>query len=88
MLALRTAESDIWPSTTVEVTSTTTPEPRSRNWDSTACVVAITPSVLISKTSRARAMRVPSNTLIDGTPALVTRTSNLLDRELTGPWPK
>lgn len=63
------------PSTTLEVTLTTTPEPRSRNWGSTACVVAITPKVLVSKTSRTRAIDVPSNTPMDGTPALLTRTS-------------
>ncbi|MDC2960309.1 hypothetical protein PO587_38375 [Streptomyces gilvifuscus] len=38
---------------------TTTPEPRSRNRGSTACVIAITPKVLVSKTSRTRAMGIP-----------------------------
>ncbi len=65
----------MWPSTTLEVTLTTTPEPRSRNRGSTACVIAMTPNVLVSKTSRTRAMGVPSNTPIEGTPALLTRTS-------------
>lgn len=65
----------MWPGTTLEVTLTTTPEPHSRNWGSTACVVAITPNALVSKTSRTRAMGVPSNTPIDGTPARVRSRS-------------
>lgn len=54
-LAAWTAESGMWPSATLEVTLTTTPEPRSRNWGGTARVFALTPKVVVSKTSRTRA---------------------------------
>ena len=59
----------------LEVTFTTTPERRARNCGSTAWVIAITPKVLVSKTSRAVAIGVASKAPKSPIPALLTSTS-------------
>ena len=60
---------------TVDVTLTITPSLRVRNCGSTAWVMAIVPSVLVSKTSRVVAIAVPSSEPSMPMPALLTSTS-------------
>src|SRR5215470_2068192 len=62
LLAVYAAASGILASVALDVTFTTTPDLRSRNRGSTACVIAITPKVLVSNTSRTVAMGVASKT--------------------------
>ena len=57
------------------MTLTTTPARRARSCGSTACVIAITPNVLVSNTSRIVAIGVASNAPISPMPALLTSTS-------------
>ncbi len=59
----------------LEVTFTTTPERRARNCASTAWVIAITPKVLVSNTSRVVAIGVASKAPNRPMPALLTSTS-------------
>lgn len=59
----------------LEVTLTITPEPRDRICGTTAWVIAMTPNVLVSNSSRAVLMGVASNAPIPPIPALLTRTS-------------
>ena len=54
---------------------TTTPDRRSRKPGSTACVIAITPKVLVSKISRAVAIGVASKAPMAPMPALLTSAS-------------
>ena len=75
LLAVYTATSGIGASVALEVTFTTTPDRRARNWGRTACVIAITPKVLVSNTSRAVAIGVASKAPRRPTPALFTSTS-------------
>ena len=75
LLAVYTAASGIGASVTLEVTFTTTPDLRARNWGSTACVIAITPKVLVSNTSRTVAIGVASKAPTTPMPALLTSTS-------------
>ena len=75
LLAVYTATSGIGASVALEVTFTTTPDLRARNWGSTACVIAITPKVLVSNTSRTVAIGVASKAPKSPMPALLTSTS-------------
>ncbi|MOA22596.1 hypothetical protein D3C78_1431640 [compost metagenome] len=63
-------------SVALEVTLTTTPARRARNWGITACVIAITPKVLVSKISRTVSIGVASNAPNSPMPALFTRASS------------
>ena len=76
LLAVYTATSGIGASAALDVTFTTTPDLRARNRGSTACVIAITPKVLVSKTSRAVVMGVASKAPNSPIPALLTSTSS------------
>ena len=76
LLAVYAAASGIGASVTLEVTFTTTPDRRARNCGSTACVIAITPKVLVSNTSRTVAIGVASKTPMTPMPALLTSTSS------------
>jgi hypothetical protein len=60
---------------TLDVTFTTTPTLRCLNCGSTACVTAIVPKVLVSKSSRTVAIKVASTGDAAPKPALLTRTS-------------
>jgi hypothetical protein len=75
LLAVYTAASGIGVSVTLDVTFTTTPDRRVRNRGSTACVIAITPKVLVSNTSRVVAIGVASKAPTTPMPALLTSTS-------------
>ena len=75
LLAVYTATSGIGASVALEVTFTITPDRRARNWGSTACVIAITPKVLVSNTSRTVAIGVASKAPNAPMPALLTSTS-------------
>ena len=75
LLAVYTAASGIGASVTLDVTFTTTPDLRARNCGSTACVIAITPKVLVSNTSRVVAIGVASKAPTTPMPALLTSTS-------------
>ena len=75
LLAVYTATSGIGASVALEVTFTTTPDLRARNWGSTAWVIAITPKVLVSNTSRTVAIGVASKAPKSPMPALLTSTS-------------
>src|SRR5215831_14019002 len=75
LLAVYAAASGILASVTLDVTFTTTPDLRSRNRGTTACVIAITPKVLVSNTSRAVVIGVASKTPTTPMPALLTSTS-------------
>jgi len=57
------------------VTFTTTPAHRSRNCGRTACVIAMTPKVLVSNTSRVVAIGVASKAPTTPMPALLTSAS-------------
>ena len=59
----------------LDVTFTTTPERRARNCGITACVIAITPNVFVSNTSRVVATGVDSNAPKSPMPALFTSRS-------------
>jgi hypothetical protein len=59
----------------LEVTLTIVPDRRVRNCGSTACVIAITPKVLVSNTSRMVDIGVASKAPNRPMPALLTRTS-------------
>ncbi len=72
LLAVYVATKGIGASGALEVTFTTTPDLRARSWDSTACVLAITPKVLVSNTSRTVAIGVASNAPKSPMPALLT----------------
>ena len=54
---------------------TTTPDLRARNWGITACVIAITPNVLVSNTLRTWDIGVASKAPTKPMPALLTSTS-------------
>ncbi len=75
LLAVYTATSGMRANVTLEVTFTTTPDRCSRNWGNTACVIAITPKVLVSNSWRAVAIGVASNAPMAPMPALLTSTS-------------
>jgi hypothetical protein len=60
LLAVYADASGIRASVALEVTFTTTPDLRARNAGSTACVIAITPKVLVSNTSRTVVIGVAS----------------------------
>ena len=59
----------------LDVTLMIVPDRRSRSWGRTARVMAITPKVLVSNTSRTVAIGVTSKTPARPMPALLTRTS-------------
>src|SRR5215510_502734 len=75
LLAVYAAASGIGASVTLDVTFTTTPDRCARNCGSTACVIDITPKVLVSNTSRTVDIGVASNTPMTPMPALLTSTS-------------
>src|ERR1044072_7695169 len=75
LLAVYAAASGLGASVTLDVTFTTTPDLRARNCGSNACVIAITPQVLVAKTSRTVVMGVAAKTPMTPMPALLTRTS-------------
>jgi hypothetical protein len=73
LLAVYAAASGIRASVTFEVTFTTTHVLRSRNKGSTVCVIAVTPKVLVSNTSRTVAtIGVASKAPTTPVPALLT----------------
>jgi hypothetical protein len=69
------AASGIGAKVTLEVTFTTTPDLLARNCGSTACVIAMTPNVLVSNTSRTVDIGVASKTPMTPMPALLTAAS-------------
>jgi len=75
LLAVYTATNGIGASVALDVTFTTAPDLRARSCGSTACVMAITPKVLVSNTSRAVTIGVASKAPNSPMPALLTRTS-------------
>src|SRR5690606_12652542 len=75
LLAVYTATKGIGARVVLEVTFTIIPYWRARNCGSTACVIAITPTVLVSNTSRMMVIGVASKAPNKPMPELLTSTS-------------